>query len=125
MQLLYNSGWQTLSLGCSIIGLFIIDHVTRPHMLQMGIAGCMICLAIEAALVAEFVDSTNQPALKAAVAMIFLYNFFFQGLLNGTQWAYVSELWPSHMRPKGLAMGLVAILATNICFVQAAPTAFA
>jgi len=84
-QLLYNGGWQTLSLGCGIIGLFIIDHVTRPHMLQLGIAGCMICLSIEAALVAEFVDTTNTPALKAAVAMIFLYNFFFQGLLNGTQ----------------------------------------
>lgn len=94
-------------------------------MLQFGIAGCMICLTIEAALVAEFVDSSNGPALKAAVAMIFVYNFFFQGLLNGTQWAYVSELWPSHMRPKGLAMGLVSILALNICFVQAAPTAFA
>lgn len=28
------------------------------------------------------------------------------------------------MRPKGLAMGLVAIMVTNICFVQAATTAF-
>lgn len=122
---MYNGGWQVLSLGCGVAGLFIIDRIPRPLILQLGIGWCMVCLILEAALVAEYADTTNGPALKAAVAMIFLYNFGFQGLLNGTQWAYVSELWPSHMRPKGLAMALVAILALNIAFVQAAPTAFA
>lgn len=93
-------------------------------MLMLGLGWGMITLAIEAALVAEYADSTNEAALRAAVAIMFLYVFGFQGCLNGTQWAFVSEIWPSHMRPKGLAMGLVSIMVTNICFVQAAPTAF-
>ena len=87
-------------------------------------AWCLVALTLEAALVAEFADSTNSSALRAADAVMFLYVGGFQGCLNGTQWAFVSEIWPSHLRPKGLAKGLVAIMVTNICFVQAAPTAF-
>lgn len=123
-QLLFNCGWQTLSLGFGIAGSFFVDLIKRPYMLMLGLAWCLIALTLEAALVAEFADTTNESALKAAVAVMFLYVGGFQGCLNGTQWAFVSEIWPSHMRPKGLAMGLVAIMVTNICFVQAAPTAF-
>ena len=93
---------------------------------MLGLAGCMLSLTVEAALVARFAEqATNTAALKAAVAMIFIYCPFFEGCLDGTQWAYVTELWPSHMRPKGISMGLLSIMLTNICFVQAAPTAFA
>lgn len=123
-QLLFNCGWQTLSLGFGIGASFVVDLIKRPYMLMLGLAWCLIALTIEAALVAEFANSTNTAALKAAVAVMFLYVGGFQGCLNGTQWAFVSEIWPSHMRPKGLAMGLVAIMVMNICFVQAAPTAF-
>ena len=123
-QLLYNCGWQTLSLGCGIIASFFIDLMPRPHLLMLGLAWCLSALTIEAALVAQFADTTNHAALKAAVAVMFLYVYGFQGCLNGTQWAYLSELWPSHMRPKGIAMGLLSIMLLNICFVQAAPTAF-
>ena len=124
-QLLYNCGWQTLSLGAGIAGSFVVDMVPRPYMLMLGLAWCLIALTIEAALDATFADSNNESALKAAVAVMFLYVGGFQGCLNGTQWAFVSEIWPTHMRPKGIAMGLVAIMVMNICFVQAAPTAFA
>jgi hypothetical protein len=122
---MYNGAWQTLSLGCAVMGIFFVDRMPRPYLLILGLGGCTVCLTLEAALVARFADSTNTAALKAAVAMMFLYVFFFQGCLNGTQWAYVAELWPSHMRPMGLATALVTIMLTNICFVEAAPTAFA
>ena len=38
-----------------------------------GLWGCMAALIIETALVAEFVPSTNENALRAAVAVLFLY----------------------------------------------------
>lgn len=123
-QLLYNCGWQTLSVGAAVAGSFFVDLLKRPYLLMLGMAWCMIALTIEAALDAKFADGTNESALRAAVAVMFLYVGGFQGCLNGTQWAFLSEIWPSHMRPKGLAMGVVSIMLTNICFVQAAPTAF-
>ena len=123
-QLLFNCGWQTLSLGAGIGASFVVDLLKRPYMLMLGLGWCLIALTLEAALVAKFADTENTPALRAAVAVMFLYVGGFQGCLNGTQWAFVSEIWPSHLRPKGLAMGLVSIMVTNICFVQAAPTAF-
>lgn len=117
-QLLYACGWQTFSLGAAILACFVVELMARPYMLMLGLGICLTMLSIEAALVAEFVPSTNSNALRAAVAVIFLYVFGFQGCLNGTQWAYISELWPSHMRPKGISMGMVAIMLTNICFVS-------
>lgn len=41
--------------------------------MTFGVLGCMMTLIIEAALVATFVPSSNQAALKAAVAMFFIF----------------------------------------------------
>lgn len=88
----------------------------------------MSTLIVLAALVANFgpgTDTHNKPALQACVAMIFLYAFFWSGVLSGTQFVYCGELFPSHLRAKGLSLGVAGINAANVCFLTAAPTAFA
>ena len=52
-------------------------------MIAIGLWGCMACLVVEAALVAEFVPSTNENALRAAVSMFFVFQIFDTGMLNG------------------------------------------
>ncbi|OQU98122.1 hypothetical protein CLAIMM_03949 isoform 2 [Cladophialophora immunda] len=67
----------------------------------------------------------NTAALKAAVAMIFIYAVTYESLLDGTQFVYIGELFPSHLRSKGVSLGVAGIALINIVFLQAAPTAFA
>ena len=55
-QLLFNSGWQTLSLGFGIGASFVVDLIKRPYMLMLGLAWCLIALTLEAALVAKFAE---------------------------------------------------------------------
>jgi hypothetical protein len=43
----------------------------------------MCCLIVEAALTAEFVPSNNENALRAAVAMFFVFQVFDTPMLNG------------------------------------------
>lgn len=67
----------------NVAGMFLIDRFNRPKYMAFGVAGCMATLIVEAALVANFVPSTNQAALKAAVAMFFVYQIFYGAALDG------------------------------------------
>ncbi|KAG0650555.1 High-affinity glucose transporter [Hyphodiscus hymeniophilus] len=127
-QLLLSSIWSTFSVFCSFVGITFVDRISRPRLLMIGLGGCMSTLIVLAALVANFGPGTNNhntAALKACVAMIFIYAFFWSAVLSGTQFVYCGELFPSHLRAKGLSLGVAGINAANVLFLTAAPTAFA
>lgn len=58
-------------------------------MIVGSLAGCMVCLIIVAALIGNFVPSDNKNALNAIMAIIFIYVIFYEGGLDGTQFAYL------------------------------------
>lgn len=82
-QLLYPSAWLTWTLGLAIIAIPLIDRFPRDKMTAVGLWFAMVCLICEAALVAEFVPSTNENALRAAVAMLFVFQIPSAIMLNG------------------------------------------
>ena len=113
-------------------------------MIAGGTAIVLATLVAEAALVASYPPSAGQnPAgLKAAIAMIYLYivslphpsirvhyltpdKFFAEFLLDGTQYIYFSEIFPNHLRAKGMTIAMAAIALVNIMWLQVAPIAFA
>lgn len=50
---------------------------------------------------------------------------FAELLLDGTQYIYFSEVWPNHLRAKGMTIAMATIALVNIMWLQVAPTAFA
>lgn len=44
---------------------------------------------------------------------------------TGCQFTYISEMWPNHLRAKGMSLGVAMISFMNIIWLQSAPTAFA
>ena len=52
-------------------------------MVAIGLWGCMSALIVESALVANFVPSNNGNALRAAVAMLFVFQIPDTMMLNG------------------------------------------
>jgi hypothetical protein len=143
--LIYQGGFNTLAFGAGIMALFVIDRFSRPLMIAGGTAIVLATLVAEAALVASYPPSAGQnPAgLKAAIAMIYLYivsttssisvnqrvllthQFFAEFLLHGTQYIYFSEIFPNHLRAKGMTIAMAAIALVNIMWLQVAPIAFA
>lgn len=85
----------------------------------------MIVLSVEAGIVANFIDTTNEAALKAGVAFLFLIEVPYDFFLNGMQFIYLSEIWPMHLRAKGMSLGVSMISLMNIVWLQSAPTALA
>ncbi|KAI1618273.1 MFS transporter [Exophiala viscosa] len=124
-QLLYPAAWLTFGLGLNIIGMFFVDRFPRPKFIAFGVLGCMASLIVEAALVADFVPSTNTAALQAAVAMFFIFQVFYGICLDGPQFAYLGEMFPTHLRAKGVCLGVAMISLMNIMWLQSAPIAFA
>ncbi|OQV06735.1 hypothetical protein CLAIMM_11266 isoform 1 [Cladophialophora immunda] len=124
-QLLLSAVWSTFGIFCSFCGFLFVDRLPRPRLLTMGLSGCVVCLIVLAAMIANYGSSQNFVALKASVAMIFIYEFFWCGVLSGTQFVYCGELFPSHLRAKGLSLGVAGINLANVIFLTVAPTAFA
>jgi len=59
-----------------MIAIFIVDLFPRNKFISVGMAIILMCLVLEAALVANFpfgVPGQNAGASKAALAMLFLY----------------------------------------------------
>jgi hypothetical protein len=44
--------------------------------------------------------------------------------VEGLQFTYIAEIWPAHLRAKGMSAGVAMISLMNIMWLQAAPTAF-
>jgi len=82
-QLLYPAAWLTMSIGTNAMAMLFIDRFPRNKYMGFGLLGCCVTLIIEAALVAEFVPSTNNSALQAAVAMLFIFQVFYGACLDG------------------------------------------
>jgi len=123
-QLLYPAAWLTFALGINVMALLFVDRFPRPKYIAFGVFGCMATLIVEAALVANFGSSTNTSALQAAVAMLFVFQVFYGLCLDGTQFSYLGEIFPTHLRAKGVCLGVAMISLMNIIWLQSAPVAF-
>ncbi|KIX98805.1 uncharacterized protein Z520_05266 [Fonsecaea multimorphosa CBS 102226] len=123
-QLLYPAAWLTFALGMNVMGMLVVDRFPRNKFISFGVLGCMASLIVEAALVANFVPSNNKSALSAAVAMFFIFQVFYGLALDGTQFSYLGEIFPTHLRAKGVCLGVAMISLMNIIWLQSAPTAF-
>jgi hypothetical protein len=121
-QLLFPALWLTVGLAIFLVAPALIDLFPRPILLGGGIIGCASMLTIISALIANFVPSTNTAALKACVALFYIYLPFYIIGLDGTQWTFLGEIFPTHLRAKGVCLGAAMISLTNIVWLQSAPT---
>ncbi|KAG9506315.1 hypothetical protein J7337_003298 [Fusarium musae] len=124
-QLIYAAAWLTLGWGGGCLALFVVDKIPRPKFIGYGLLACQACLIIEAALVANFAGSDNKTALRACVAMLFLFVFIYEFSLDSAQFVYLGELFPTHIRAKGVSLGCGTLALMNVIWLSAAPTAFA
>jgi hypothetical protein len=51
-------------------------------------------------------------------------NYFAAVCLDGTQFSYLGEIFPTHLRAKGVCLGVSMISLMNIIWLQSAPVAF-
>lgn len=47
------------------------------------------------------------------------------GCIDANTYVYCAEIFPTHIRPRGMALSMVTLFVTSTPFLEAAPTAFA
>ena len=106
------------------ICMIFVDKLSRTYVLATGFFLCMCTLMVLAAVQKNFLGSTNTAALAACVAMTYVYILFYVIFLDGPMFFYIGEIWPSHVRVQGFAIGTTANCLSNIVWTSAAPAAF-
>ncbi|PGH18105.1 hypothetical protein AJ79_00733 [Helicocarpus griseus UAMH5409] len=107
--------WNTLC-------LFLLDGVGRRKLLIPSLVGMGATLCVEATLYHYFNpdNSMNQHALRAAVAMYFVFSFFFTSL-GVLSWIYPAEIFSTPIRARGTSVSTFVNWSLNLVFAQCAP----
>ena len=124
----------------------IIDKVGRKPLMLAGFGGTLACLIVEAALLASYASPVpvvpNRAALKSCVALLYVLTTVENSNLADFRTSYIfiylygcgidvagftffGEVYPNHLRAKGLAISVIAQSLTALVYLEVAATAFA
>lgn len=123
IPLLLNACWTTFTLIGNTWTAFYLDRVGRRTCLLIGSAGCTVSAIFLCALSAQYLGTDNMPGLRAAVFFTFFYIFWWCFFMDATQYVYVAEIFPNHLRSQGVAIGLSTFYLTSEVTLVAAPVA--
>ncbi|ERS97293.1 Sugar transporter family protein [Sporothrix schenckii 1099-18] len=124
LQLLLNAIYATIALVGNFFNAFTLDHVGRVKALKMGWLGDLACLVGECIALSVYERTASRPAAVACVVFLFAHIFCFAFNIDVTTYVYTSEIFPNHIRSKGMAWSISAYFAALIVYLQVAPTAF-
>lgn len=126
-QLKYDALWMTIQWFANIVAPFVVDRFPRPGYVAFGLSGCFLTLVGETIVVKNYAQPgiPNTAALKAGVAMLFMYAFFYGVFIDGMLFIWIAEVFPTPLRARGFQLGLTVHALSNIVWLGVAPTAFA
>ncbi|KAL4806511.1 general substrate transporter [Aspergillus unguis] len=109
----------------NMLGTYVIDRVGRRVTMLVAMAGCFICVAIEAIMVALYADSDNTAGKNTGVAILYIFLLFYASGVDVGTYVYIGEMFPNHLRTKGVAIALSSLTATATIYLSVTSTAFA
>lgn len=123
IPLLLNACWTSFTLIGNTWTAFYVDRFGRRTFMLIGSIGCMVSVIFLCAMTAEFLGTTNTAGLRAGIFFLFFYIFWWCFFIDATQYIYVAEIFPNHLRPQGVAFGLSAFYLASEVTLVAAPVA--
>lgn len=123
MPLLLLAVLVTATFPGNVFTALTIDRFGRRTFLLIGISGILMTLIVECALEAEYLLSTNKAGQRAAVFFIYLFAIFWSSFVDATQYLYLSEIFPTHIRGQGVAVGMFSYFGAAIILLVAGPIA--
>ncbi|KAH6662489.1 general substrate transporter [Halenospora varia] len=111
----------------NLCSLLTIDWTGRRFALITGLSGCLVALILETAMIAEFVTGSHpsDAGKRVAVFAIMLYVFFYGFFLDAASFIYSSEVYPTNIRSRGVALATFTYFVSSITYVTPGATAIA
>ncbi|KAF2099240.1 MFS sugar transporter [Rhizodiscina lignyota] len=124
MPLLLSSLWVTSTFPGNIFCAFFVEKFGRRKFLLTGLCGILVALICETALQATYLGGTNRAGQNAAIFFIFLFiTPFWSTFIDASQFLYVSEIFPTHIRAQGTAFSMMGLYLADIIVLVAGPIA--
>jgi len=122
--LLLTCLWVTSTFPGNIFCAFYVEKFGRRRFMLIGLTGILVCLICEIILQAEFLGTSNRAGQNAAIFFCFLFiTPFWSTFLDASQFLYVSEIFPTHIRSQGMAVGMSGLYLADIILLVAGPIA--
>ncbi|KAF2802930.1 general substrate transporter [Mytilinidion resinicola] len=111
----------------NLFSLLTIDRTGRRFALLTGFSGCLVAVVLETAMVGRFVTSStpNKDGQKVAIFAIMFFVFFYGLFIDAASFIYSSEVYPTNIRSRGVAMATFTYFAACITYVTPGATAIA
>ncbi|EEP80107.1 predicted protein [Uncinocarpus reesii 1704] len=123
MPLLLSALWVTASFPGNVFTAFFVDRLGRRFFLLTGLSGILVTLVMECWTQAVYLGTDNAGGQKAAVFFLFLFIFFWSTFLDATQFLYLAEIFPTHIRSQGMSLGMAGMFAASIIVLVSGPIA--
>ncbi|KAJ5798544.1 uncharacterized protein N7503_007840 [Penicillium pulvis] len=128
-QLKLQCGWMTVGIVFNGLGAATMDRLGRRPLMIGSVALCSVFLIIEAVIVANYAspipENPNKAGLAMGVAAFYLFEAVYSIGVDVCGVVYYSELFPNHMRSKGVSLAVATIAITDLVYTQVTATAFA
>jgi hypothetical protein len=108
----------------NMLGTWIIDHAGRRPVLLVVFVGCFVCVLLEAIMVALYADSDNTAGKNTGVALLYILLMFYASGIDVGTYVYMGEMFPNHLRVKGVAIRLSSLTVTATIYLSVTSTAF-
>ncbi|KAK4574375.1 hypothetical protein LTR86_002137 [Recurvomyces mirabilis] len=111
----------------NLCGLLTVDKTGRRFALLTGFTGCLLALVIEIAMLGKYVavPVPNIAGEKVAIFAIMFFVFFYGFFIDAASFIYSSEIYPTNIRARGMAMATFTYFAACITYVTPGATAVA
>ncbi|CRL17698.1 Sugar/inositol transporter [Penicillium camemberti] len=126
MPLLLSAVWLTTAgLIYNPLGAWLHDKVnSRRGMYMIGFVGIIISTSCLAAMTAQYAGTTNKVGNGFGIFFMYLYLAFQGTFCDTTMYLYVSEIFPTEIRPIGMGFSLFGQFASTLILLQTAPMGF-
>ncbi|KAL3256957.1 hypothetical protein ABHI18_007194 [Aspergillus niger] len=126
-SLILQGIWGALAQFWNTVFILFIDRIDRrklliPSLLGMGATMCVEAILGQAYNNFESVASPNHSAVRAAIAVFFVFSFFYTSL-GLISWIYQSEIFPTAIRARGSSVATATNWSLNLVFAQCSPIA--
>ena len=101
MPLVLLGALLTMTLPGNILCAFFVDRWGRRNFLLLGISGILVALICETIMLALFLESDNKAGKRAGIFFIYLFGLCWSTCIDATQYLYLSEIFPTHLRGRG------------------------
>ena len=91
-----------------------------------SVCGCCAMLCLESAMIATYAaEGTNKAGLGVAVAAFYIFLIVYSVGIESCGIVFYSELFPNHIRAKGVAAAFLGIAIADLIYLQVTAVAFA